>query len=219
MNIGKDFDTVSKSEQAYRLLEEQIVTMTIAPGAMLSEVELSQQLGIGRTPVREALQRLANEHLVEIMPRRGIRVTEINVKQQLRLIEVRRELEGLQAQLASKRANDVQKERFQLLANNMLEQSEKNDYIGFVRSDREFNELLAAASDNQFAATMLKQLHGLSRRFWHRHYQSAADLQQVAALHAAVAEAIAAGAHNEAQAAVNAHMDYIQTFTLATLEG
>lgn len=219
MNIGKDFDAVSKSEQAYRLLEEQIVTMTIAPGAMLSEVELSQQLGIGRTPVREALQRLANEHLVEIMPRRGIRVTEINVKQQLRLIEVRRELEGLQAVLASKRANEAQKERFQSLAQNMLQHSENKDYIGFVRLDREFNELLASASDNQFAATMLKQLHGLSRRFWHRHYQSAADLQKVAALHADVAEAIALGNEENAEAAVNAHMDYIQTFTLATLKG
>src|SRR5690554_1389436 len=85
----------SLTEQAYRQLEEMIVTLQLMPGAVLSETHLARELSIGRTPVREALQRLAREGLIVILPRRGILVSEINVKRQLRLLEVRRELERL----------------------------------------------------------------------------------------------------------------------------
>ena len=208
----------SKAEQAYRLLEEQIVTMVLPPGAMLSETELATQLELGRTPVREALQKLAAENLVEIMPRRGIRVTEINVKQQLRLIEVRRELELLQAQLACKRASQVQLNRFQEIAVKMMQAAESEDYLMFVRLDRDMNELTAEAADNVFAENMLRQLHGLSRRFWHLHFQAAGDLSEVAAMHARLAKAIAERKNDAAVLAVNEHMDYIHSFTLATLD-
>lgn len=85
----------SKSDQAYRILEEMIVTTELEPGSLLSESRLVEKLGLGRTPLREALQRLDTENLVEIMPRRGIRITNINIKQQLRLLEVRRTMEAL----------------------------------------------------------------------------------------------------------------------------
>ena len=83
----------SLTDRAYGELEELIVTLKLAPGAAVSEAELSSRLRIGRTPIREALQRLARERLVTILPRRGIVVSEINVARQLRLHEVRRELE------------------------------------------------------------------------------------------------------------------------------
>ena len=79
-----------------------IVTLRIAPGAAVSEQELAGNLGIGRTPIREALQRLAREGLVAILPRRGILVSGIDVKRQLRLLEVRRELERLIARSAAR---------------------------------------------------------------------------------------------------------------------
>src|SRR5258708_9067329 len=85
----------SLTELAYAHLEELIVTLKLAPGRVVSEGELSVLTGIGRTPIREALQRLARERLVSILPRRGIIVTEINVGSQLKLLEVRRELERL----------------------------------------------------------------------------------------------------------------------------
>jgi DNA-binding GntR family transcriptional regulator len=83
---------LSLTDRAYRDLEEMIVTLQLLPGSAVSETALSQRLGIGRTPIREALQRLARERLVTILPRRGIIVSEINVKSQLRLLEVRREV-------------------------------------------------------------------------------------------------------------------------------
>jgi DNA-binding GntR family transcriptional regulator len=83
------------TERAYRAIEEQIVTLRLKPGDILSEQMLSAACAIGRTPIREALQRLAREGLVTILPRKGILVSDINPRHQLLLLEVRRELERL----------------------------------------------------------------------------------------------------------------------------
>lgn len=208
----------SKTDLAYRLLEEMIVTMELAPGALLSELELALQMGLGRTPVREALQRLAVEHLVVIMPRRGIRVTDVEIKQQLKLLEVRRLLEQLNAGLAADRASVVMKQRFSEIAKQMIDAAAAADYLGFLRLDNEFNELLAAAADNPFSASMLQQMHGLSRRFWHNYYRHEDDLPLVAKIHAAIASGIAEGDMKAAVEASRVHMDYIKSFTLATLD-
>src|SRR5579862_5579940 len=88
-------DDGTLTDRAYRELEEMIVTLQLSPGTILSEQTLAVRLKIGRTPIREALQRLARDGLVVIMPRRGIMVSEINLRLQLRLLEVRRELERL----------------------------------------------------------------------------------------------------------------------------
>ena len=207
----------SKSDQAYQILEELIVTMELEPGSVVSESGLVEKLRLGRTPVREALQRLATENLVEVMPRRGIRITEINIKQQLRLLEARREVEGLIVRLSTVRSNHAVRLQFGDLAVAMLSAADNDDYSDFLALDREMNELLADASDNEFCANMLQQLHGLSRRFWHKHHLQLNDLKQVANLHAATAQAIADNDEGVAVAASAAHMDYIQSFTLSTL--
>ena len=100
------------TEKAYRALEEEIVTLRIPPGSVVSEAILSRRLGVGRTPIREALQRLAREWLVVIMPRRGIVVSEIDPIRQLRLLEARREIERFLARSAAKRATPLQRLQF-----------------------------------------------------------------------------------------------------------
>ena len=103
---------LSLTEQAYRQIEERIVTLRLEPGEVLSEASLSLELGIGRTPIREALQRLAREGLVNILPRRGILVSDINVRNQLELLAVRREVERLMARLCAVRASQEEKNAF-----------------------------------------------------------------------------------------------------------
>ena len=93
-----------------------IVRLELAPGSAVSEAMLSSRLGIGRTPIREALQRLARERLVRILPRRGVIVSEIDVKSQLRLLEVRREIERLMARAAARRASADERGQFATLA-------------------------------------------------------------------------------------------------------
>src|SRR5256884_312360 len=144
--------TQSLTDLAYAHLEELIVTLKLAPGAVVSESDLSELTGIGRTPIREALQRLAREKLVSILPRRGIVVTEINVGNQLRLLEVRRELERLIARSAARRATDAERQRFQDLARLFERSARANDDVTFMRTDREFNTLCSAAAHNEFAA-------------------------------------------------------------------
>ena len=136
----------SLSDRAYRLLEELIVTLQIAPGAIVSETELSRRLDIGRTPIREALQRLAREKLIVILPRRGIMVSEVNVGTQLRLLEVRRELERLIARSAARRATDAQRQRFREIGDGMERAASGNDDVTFMRLDREFNLLMVDAA-------------------------------------------------------------------------
>ena len=93
------------TDQAYNRLEEMIVTLRLAPGAVLSEQALSTELGIGRTPIREALQRLAIEGLVLVLPRKAIIVTDTDPRKQLLVLEVRRELERLLARCGAERAS------------------------------------------------------------------------------------------------------------------
>jgi DNA-binding GntR family transcriptional regulator len=168
-----------------------IVTLRLAPGAAVSEKELSERLGIGRTPIREALQRLMRERLVTILPRRGIIVSEINVKSQLRLLEVRRELERLISRSAARRATDDERADFRRLAASFEKSAKANDDVTFMRTDREFNSLQAAATHNEFAIGAMSLMHGLSRRFWYNHYKQAADMPLTAKLHADIARAIA----------------------------
>ena len=208
---------VSLTDRAYGDLEEMIVTLKLAPGSAVSEAALSQRLGIGRTPIREALQRLARERLVTILPRRGIIVSEINVKSQLRLLELRREVERLVARSAARRATREERARFVEIARSFEKSAKKNDAVTFMRVDREFNELSVVAARNEFAAGAMGLVHSLSRRFWYIHYQQAADMPHAAKLHADVARGIARADEKAAAAASDRLLDYIAQFTRDTL--
>jgi len=208
---------LSLTEQAYRALEEQIVTLKIPPGTVVSEAILGERLGIGRTPIREALWRLARERLVTIIPHRGIIVSEIDIKLQLRLIELRREVERLIASRAAKRATTSERQRLADIAAAMERAAVANDDTAFMRLDREFNELTVAAARNEFASSAMSLVQGLSRRFWYLHYKEAADMPLAARLHAEVARAIALGDGEAAGRASDALLAYIEDFARATV--
>ena len=207
----------SLTDRAYGDLEEMIVTLKLPPGSAVSEAALSERLGIGRTPIREALQRLARERLVTILPRRGIIVSEINVKSQLRLLELRREVERLVARSAARRATREERARFLEIARSFEKSAKRNDEMTFLRVDREFNELTVVAARNEFAAGAMSLVHSLSRRFWYIHYQQAADMPRAAKLHADVARGVARADENAAAAASDRLLDYIEQFTRDTL--
>lgn len=191
--------------------------LELRPGSAVSEAMLSQRLGIGRTPIREALQRLARERLVQILPRRGVIVSGIDVKAQLRLLEVRRELERLVARSAARRATAAERERFAAIAKGFERAARQSDDVSFLRIDREFNELCLVAARNEFAETAMGLMNSLSRRFWYLHYRQAADLPETAKLHADIARAVAEGDEAAAAKASDALLDNIETFTRSTV--
>ncbi|KQW20476.1 GntR family transcriptional regulator [Afipia sp. Root123D2] len=205
------------TDLAYAQLEEMIVTLQLPPGAVLSELVLSKRLNIGRTPIREALQRLSRDGLVNILPRRGILVSEINLRVQLRLLEVRRELERLMARGAAERVTEDERQKFFSIAEGMREAAEQADDLAFMRFDQQLNTLISSAARNEFASRSMGLMHGLSRRFWYQHYRETADLPLAARLHAEVAEAIARRDPEKAAAASDRLIEYIESFARSTL--
>lgn len=208
----------SLTEQAYRRLEEMIVMLRLEPGEVLSEAALSTQLGIGRTPIREALHRLEREGLVVILPRKGILVSDINPRKQLLLLEVRRELERLMARRGAQRRSEAEREAFVGIAEGMEDAARQNDDIAFMRLDDELNKLITQASHNEYATRAMRLFQGLSRRFWYTHYRQAADLPLCARLHAQQARAIAMGDPDAAGEATDRLLDYVESFTRATVD-
>lgn len=207
----------SLTDQAYRRLEELIVTLRLEPGSVLSESTLARELGFGRTPIREALQRLAREGLVVILPRKGILVSEINPRKQLLVLEVRRELERLLARAGAMRRTEQERAQFLEIAEGMEKAARENDDISFMRYDHTFNMLFSKAAHNEYASRAMGLLHGMSRRFWYMHYKEAADMPLCARLHAQVARRIAMGDVDGAARASDQLVDYAETFTRATL--
>jgi len=208
----------SLTDKAYAQLEEQIVTLVLTPGQVLSENALAASLGIGRTPIREALQRLSREGLIVILPRRGVMVSEINVRNQLELLRVRRELERLMAQLSSQRATQQERAQFQRIAEDMRDSGKTDDDVRFMRLDNELNMLVSKTCRNEYAQRAMGLTHGLSRRFWYMHYKEVLDLPLCARLHADLAEAIASGDAERAMKASDALLKYIESFTRAALD-
>jgi DNA-binding GntR family transcriptional regulator len=204
-------------ELAYKLIEEAIVTLRLAPGSVISEQSLSDMTGIGRTPIREAVQRLAREHLIIVLPQRGLLVSEMDVVRQLRLLETRREIERLVCRSAAKRATDAERQQFARLAKEFVTSAAGKDDRAFMNADREFNELCLAAARNDFAEGAMRSLHGLSRRFWYLHYKQSAELPEIARLHAAIARAIAEADADSAGKALDALLDNIEAYTRSTV--
>jgi DNA-binding GntR family transcriptional regulator len=204
-------------DRAYELLEEAIVTLRLPPGTAVTEQALSDMTGIGRTPIREAIQRLAREHLIVVLPQRGLLISEIGIHKQLKLLETRREIERLVCRSAARRANNRERERFAWLAAEFTRSSTKNDDVAFVRADREFNELCLTAAQNEYAEGAMRMLHGLSRRFWYLHYKQAPNMPDMSRLHAALAMAISRADVKGAGEALDKLIDHIEEYSRASV--
>ena len=215
---GEDARGTSLGEKAYRALEELITTLALPPGTVLGEQSLAQRLRIGRTPIREALQRLARDGLIVVLPRRGILVSDIDLRTHLRLLETRRVLERLVARLAAERATAAERDSLATIAAAMRTAASEADDIAFMRLDHGMNEMIAQASRNEFAIRSLGTMAGLSRRFWYQHYKQAADLPLAATLHADLCDAIVARGGEAAASASDRLIDYIEAFARKTLD-
>lgn len=205
-------------DQIYSWLEGKIVTLELLPGALLSEVAIAREFGVSRTPVGEALQRLAREGLVTILPRRGIVVTEISVTEQLRLLEFRREIANFLARVGARRANEAERDALRAVASAFLEAAAEQDGPRLMDADKEFHDLFASCAHNHYAATAMGPLDALSRRFFYVHRVTVGNSDDPAKLHAAIAMAIADGDPEAAEAATNAMADYLEEFTRSTLD-
>ena len=207
----------SLADQAYDLVERMIVTLELQPGTVFSEVELSETIGIGRTPLREALQRLAGDRLVVALPRRGMMVTEINGSEYLALLDTRRVLDSLIAVRACRRSTPEQRRLLKKCADEIRIAAGEDDMDAFMRLDRSCDDILEKSARNPFAAQLVAPLHAHCRRFWSM-YKHNGDLTQSASLHASIMEAVANAEENRAREASDRLIDYLEHFTREALE-
>ncbi|MCZ0738033.1 GntR family transcriptional regulator [Phreatobacter sp. AB_2022a] len=206
---------MTMAAEAYARLEEMIILGKLTPDVRLSEQMLAQILGLGRTPIREALQKLRENHLVDILPRSGVFVTRVDFRSQLLVMEVRRELERLVARRAARRASEAERHRFLQLAEAMREVGENRDKLGLMKVDRQFKELSLAAAANKFLSAALAPIHAHSRRFYFTHLET--TNVPIALSHAEAIEAIGRGDEALAVAATEGFLEAMEAFTKAVI--
>jgi DNA-binding GntR family transcriptional regulator len=209
---------VTLTEAVYQQLEAMIVTLQLPPGAVLSEVELGNMLGASRTPVGGALQRLAREGLVTILPRRGIVVTDVSLSDQIRVLELRREIARFMARVGARRATTAERAQLEAIARNLLQAARTRDEQALMRVDKEFHDLFAACTHNPFASSTMDTLDSQARRFWYAHQTGSGDLLTNAKLHANIALAIAQGDERTAEEASDALSTYLEDFARKTID-
>jgi DNA-binding GntR family transcriptional regulator len=207
----------SLADRAYAELEEMIATLELRPGSIVTEGELSARLGIGRTPLREAIQRLAALRLVTTLPRRGLAVSEVNLTDHLGVLETRRVLDRLIARGAARRALPQERERLGAFAALMEDAAAAGDTDRFMVLDQEFDQLMALACHNPAAVNALAPLHVHCRRFWYL-YKHKEDLQRSARLHEELISAVVEANEERATRASDELMRYLEDFTRAAFE-
>ncbi|MBN9547696.1 MAG: GntR family transcriptional regulator, partial [Alphaproteobacteria bacterium] len=151
--------------RAYRALEHMIVTLELAPSSFVTEGALIDRLGLGRTPVREAIQRLAWEGLLDIRPRAGIAVAPLHAGDWLRVLDARRGIEVVLARSAARFVTREAADLFHEAALAMQKAVISGNVLAFIQADKALDEALAIAADNPFAARVAAPLQSHSRRF------------------------------------------------------
>ena len=207
----------SLAELAYLALEAQLVTLAIPPDTVVSEQELCARTGLGRTPVREAIQRLSSLGLLRVLPRRGLVVSPIDGVEHLGVLETRRVLDRLVAGLAARRAAPEQRSALKACAEAMGRAAAKADLEAYLREDARCDEILDAASRNPSAVQAAERLHIHCRRFWFCHHH-AGDLGAAADLHVALMKAVARGDEAGAATASEALLDHLERFARRALD-
>lgn len=207
----------SRSEAAYRIIKEKIVTLELPPASLLNEAELMAELGLGRTPVREALQRLALENLVIILPRRGTIVADLNMSDLQKIFEMRLELEVYTVRLAAERATPAQVAEMEALLANSDEIIRQGDYYQLMRLDHQAHQLLAQAAHNEFLAETLERLYNHSLRLWYISLHKVSRLAEAIAEHRDIVAAIKAGDGQRAAEIMRTHITDFQTQLTAAL--
>ena len=155
------------AERAYAELRDRIVTLRLPPGTLLREDELMRELGIGRTPLREAVKRLALENLVAVQPRSGTFVTSVDAADIIHISEVRAELEAHAAELATRRMEPGLRARAEALLDEVHELERSADAVALMRLDESIHRLVWEGSANPYLVETLERYFVLSLRVWY----------------------------------------------------
>jgi DNA-binding GntR family transcriptional regulator len=194
------------ADRAYAELRDRLVTLRIAPGEPIDEDLLGGELGIGRTPVREAIKRLALENLVTVYPRRGTFASEINITDLAYVSEVRVQLEGLAAERAAQHATPAQRAEAEQLIAELQRSRGSDDTAALMELDTRVHRFVYQAAGNPFLEATLARYFNLSLRIWYVVLDRLPHLFARVHEHGELLRAIVASDHERARAVVGEHI-------------
>ena len=195
--------SLSLTDHAYRSLRQMIVTLELAPGAVVRQDELQAELGLGRTPIHHALQRLERDEFVNVVPRRGVFVTAVDVMELPTLYESRATLEPYMARTAALRGTPEQWDRMRSVLDS---HSPALPVEAKVAIDRECHEIIWEAAGNRFLAKTMDMLYAHSDRLWHMHLIGITDMDQSLVEHREMLEVLEAGDGDAASGLMDEHI-------------
>lgn len=156
------------SDQIYTVLRERIIDLSYEPGTVLNEVDIADEFGLSRTPVRVAFQRLEEDRLVNIIPRFGVQVVPIDFIQMRHIFELTRVLDPFAARLAAEKIGKEEIEELEEIINRMQSYEDiAKDYQKAILDDEAFHRIVRRASGNPWLQDMLFLLHAHTERLWH----------------------------------------------------
>jgi DNA-binding GntR family transcriptional regulator len=156
----------SLAERAYELIRDRLIMLEIRPGTPINDDQLARELGLGRTPVREALKHLERERLVVAYPRRGTFATEVNITDLGHITEVRHQLEPVAAAAAARRATAADRAALRSLAAELTSAGRASVSIDLMRLDMRVHRAIYAATHNPYLEDTLVRYDNLATRIW-----------------------------------------------------
>jgi len=194
-------------EIVYEQLKRQILTGDITPGTRMMEVDLAEEMGVSRTPVREAIRKLEKEGLVTIEPRRGAYASDISVKDMVDTMEVREHLESLAASLAAQTMTEEQRVELERIANEYAEAIRNNNMEDMIHYDELFHKGIVNASGNKTLIQISESVQELALRFRYLYYDDLSRYGSMPMEHKEILDAIE---NNDPQAAKECAKNHVK---------
>ena len=212
-------EQISLSQQAYQAIKQKIVSLEFAPGAVINEASLRQEMALGRTPIREALQRLAQEKLVLIVPRRGMFVSEIGITDLQKLFEARLVLEPFAARRAAQRGSERHWAQMEAVLAAAPAEGEASDNEKLIAIDEACHQIIYEAADNQFLSDALTTMYALSLRLWYFSLARIGNMQDAVMEHGHIMDALKAKDEDEAARLMEKHIGAFQAELQSVMMG
>ena len=194
-------------EIVYEELRNLILTGKIKPGTRMMEIELAEDMGVSRTPIREAIRKLEKEGLVVIEPRKGAYASEVSVKDMEDILEVRANLEGLAAYLAAERMTDTEKKQLNEIKEKFKEAVVEGNMADMISCDTKFHRMIVDSSGNNHLIHMVEQLQELVLRFRYIYYKDFKRAEDMIPEHQSIYEEIINGNGANARFEAFNHID------------
>ena len=201
-------------EIVYEELKRQIMIGEIPPGTRMMEVELAEDMGVSRTPIREAIRKLEKEGLVSIEPRRGAYASDISIKDMVDVLEVREFLEGMAAGLAAKKINDEEIETIKKATATYKKAVENGHTEEIIKEDELFHKLIVDCSGNKTLIQMINQVQELALRFRYIYYEDFSRYRNMPYEHQEILDAILSGDTEAARSIADAHVLRLKEFVI-----